>query len=212
MTTELFPSKAPGAPLMLLVGMEGEGIPVVQAARDATEADFSLVLVSGMNWEDDLTPWPAPALGRGQPPFGGKADAFLKELLEALPGIEARLGAEPQWVGLAGYSLAGLFALYAITQTDAFARAASVSGSLWYPDFVEYAEGHPVRPERVYLSVGDKECRAKLPVMRSVEDNTRRMEALYRQWDVPVKFELNPGGHFRDPEARTGRGIAWLVG
>ena len=211
MTTELFPSKAPGVPLMVLVGMEGEGDAVVRAARAVTGADFSLALVSGMSWEDDLTPWPAPALGGGQAPFGGRADAFLEELTGRLPGIVAELGAAPIWVGLAGYSLAGLFALYAITRTDAFARAASVSGSLWYPEFVEYAEKHPAQAGRVYLSVGDKECRAKLPVMRSVEENTRRMEALYRRQGVPVKFELNPGGHFRDPEARTGRAIAWLV-
>ena len=24
-------------------------------------------------------------------------------------------------------------------------------------------------------------------------------------------FELNPGGHFQEPEARTARGLAWLT-
>lgn len=37
------------------------------------------------------------------------------------------------FIGIAGYSLAGLFALYALYKTDVFTRVASMSGSLWFP-------------------------------------------------------------------------------
>ena len=39
---------------------------------------------------------------------------------------------------IAGYSLAGLFALWAAWNSGYFRRVASVSGSLWYPGFTDY--------------------------------------------------------------------------
>ena len=46
---------------------------------------------------------------------------------------------------------------------DAFARVASMSGSLWFPDFVGYATSHDMakRPEKLYLSLGDTEARTR---------------------------------------------------
>ena len=212
-TVELFPAENPGAPLILVNGEDGEGAALYEAVRAASDADFSLAAVSGLDWDDELTPWPAPGVFRGQS-FSGHADIWLRALTgEVLPAVLARLAQPPRWIGLAGYSLAGLFAVWASRQASVFSRAASVSGSLWYPGFIDWAASNAPAgaPERVYISVGDKEARARNPVMRTVEDAARRLAAMYEKEGVPTRFELNPGGHFNDPLGRMAKGIAWLL-
>ena len=59
-TVALFPSLNPGAPLVVLNGEAGEGAAVCAAVRGMTHVDFTLALVSGLCWADDLTPWPSP--------------------------------------------------------------------------------------------------------------------------------------------------------
>jgi len=211
---ELFPSINPGAPLVVLNGESGDGGAVHEAVKAVTDVDFSLVAVSGVTWDDDLTPWSAPPIAKGQPPFGGRADTYIETLTgRMLPKVLEALPVAPAYIALAGYSLAGLFALYAMYRTDRFARVASASGSLWYPDFVAFARSHaPVRqPDALYLSLGDKEGKTRNPLMRPVEDNTRALAEFYREAGIHTRFELNPGGHFNDPNGRMARGIAWLL-
>ena len=212
---ELFAPLNPGAPLVVLNGEAGEGGAVHEAVRAATDTDFSLAAVSGLAWDDDLTPWPIPPIMKGASPCAGQADAYLETLTERiLPKVLEALPVAPACVALAGYSLAGLFALYAMTRTDRFARVASASGSLWYPGFVEYAKTHaPVRqPDALYLSLGDREGKTRNPLMRTVEDNTRALADFYREAGIHTRFELNPGGHFNDPNGRMARAIAWMLG
>ena len=71
---------------------------------------------------------------RDAEPFGGQAADFLDELLnQIIPQVESSLPQPPTWRGIAGYSLAGLFALWSLWQTDAFDRAASASGRYGFP-------------------------------------------------------------------------------
>jgi len=211
---ELFPSRNPGAPLVVLNGEAGEGAAVAEALRRTTKSDFALVAVSGLRWEGDLTPWPIPPIMKGAAPCAGQADAYIDLLTgRMLPQILAGLPATPAYLALAGYSLAGLFALYAMYRTDRFARVASASGSLWYPGIVDYIQNHaPIRqPDCLYLSLGDKEGRTRNPLMRSVEDNTRLLADFYRDVGIPTALEMNPGGHFNDPTGRMARAIAWVL-
>ena len=213
-TVELFPSAGPGAPLVVLNGEAGEGGAVHEAVKAVTEADFSLAAVSGLRWEDDLTPWPIPPIMKGASPCAGQADAYIAQLTGGiLPKVLEALPAAPAYIALAGYSLAGLFALYAMYRTDRFARVASASGSLWYPDIVAFAKSHaPIRqPDALYLSLGDREGKTRNPLMRPVEDNTRALADFYREAGIHIGFEMNPGGHFNDPNGRMARAIAWTL-
>lgn len=111
----------------------------------------ALIGVSGADWNDDFTPWPAPSVFRGRADFGGDADAFLKRLTEdILPEAEAALPVAPKRRMLTGYSLAGLFAMYAAGM-GAFDEAASVSGSMWYESFLPWLEKAPAAPRRAYF-------------------------------------------------------------
>ena len=213
-TVELFPPRTPGAPLVVLNTVMGEGAATHAAIAAATDADFALAAIGGLDWNDDLSPWPCGPVFKGDGGFGGGADRYLSLLTgEILPNIIDALPAPPKYVALAGYSLAGLFALYAPHHTDVFDRVASASGSTWFPGFVEYVQTHPMArvPGRVYLSVGDREARTKNAVMRPVEDNARALAAWYRERGIASTFVLDPGGHFKDAEARVARAVAWII-
>lgn len=114
---------------------------------------------------------------------------------------------------IAGYSLAGLFALYSLYKTDVFSGAASVSGSLWYEDFKNFVLENKMKakPDRVYFSVGNKESKTLNAYMKTVENNTREIESFYRSQGIKTIFELNSGNHFQNIAGRVAAGISWLI-
>ena len=172
-----------------------------------------LIAVGGFDWNTDLTPWQAPPLRQNQPPFAGGADHFLRKLTQQLmPAVETRLSLHAKNRGLCGYSLAGLFAVWALFQTDLFSRAASVSGSLWYDDFVPFVQTHSLCavPARVDLSLGDREKRTKTPRMATNEACTLAVQQALAEKQVPVTFTSTPGGHFHEPEQRLADAISRL--
>lgn len=210
-------SDEPGAgaetPLILLIGEEGCA-QILAETRKRTSLPFTLAAVPIPDWDAQLSPWEAPRVFRGGQDFGGGAGETLEWLTgNVVPALRAALGRPGAPCCLAGYSLAGLFALYALWRSPLFSGALSASGSLWFPGFSDYAAAQPFagNPERVYLSLGDRESRTRNPVMRTVEEHTRRVHALLRDRGVNTVFEMNPGNHFQEPELRLAKGIAWLL-
>ena len=209
----LVPAARPGAPLALLLSDGDEGQRVLDELHRRTGADFSFAAVGGFDWNGDLSPWPAPGLSKRDPPFAGRADAFLETLTGGiLPGIREALPAAPAYSLLAGYSLAGLFAVWALYRTDAFAAIAAVSPSVWFPGWIGFAESHDPLAQCIYLSLGDREEKAKNPVMAQVGDCIRRQHALLEDRGVDTDLAWNRGNHFADPEERLAKGFAWCLG
>ena len=177
-------------------------------------ANLSLVALGGVDWNKELSPWPAPKAFRGGEDFGGGGPDYLREVTEEIiPAVEHRLPALPTCRVAAGYSLAGLWALYAGYQSRAFTRIVCASASLWYDGFLEFLRTRQpaVLPERVYFSVGDKEKITKNQRLATVEDATRAAADFLASQGVTTTFELNPGGHFVDAETRLARGIEWVL-
>ena len=112
---------------------------------------------------------------------------------------------------LGGYSLAGLFALWAACQTDVFRGAAAASPSVWFPGFMDYLRENPIRSGSVYLSLGDREEKTRNPVMATVGERIRETQDLLRAQGVDSVLEWNRGNHFQDAELRTARAFAWLL-
>lgn len=114
---------------------------------------------------------------------------------------------------LAGYSLAGLFAVWSAFQTDAFSRIVSASGSLWYPGFDDFSKTHPLpkRPECAYFSLGSKEARTPSRLLRRVAEGTVTVVSAFQEKGVKTVFEKNPGNHFKEPDVRMAKGIAWAL-
>lgn len=204
-------------PVVYLHVFEGDGADVWRRLGEGTRQSMALVAIEPRSWDNDLTPWPAPPTFRGARPYEGFAESQLELLGRAImPEAEALLaqhGMAPAFSALAGYSLAGLFTAWAATRCSLFECVASVSGSLWYPDFVKYVAGN--RPNstvrRAYFSLGDAEPRTRNRAMRSVLEDTRRVAERFEQFGTATRFELNPGNHFTDEDLRTARGIRWLL-
>ena len=210
----LYLSDKRDCPLIVLNTFEGGGAQVLAEARKMGGGDFSLLSVGGLDWNRDMSPWEcAPVMAQDEG-YAGGADAYLSLLLEEiLPEGLKRLPESPSWTGIAGYSLAGLFALYALYRTDTFARAASMSGSLWFPGFGDFVRSHDMKraPEKLYLSLGDKEAKTRNPYLKTVQENTEAVVQLYRDMGLDVTWELNPGNHFRDAEKRSAKGILGIL-
>ena len=165
---------------------------------------FAVVPVH-VNWFQELPPWPAPAVFKGQSDFGsGAAETLGKIIRKIVPKISGKKI-------LGGYSLAGFFALWAGYQTDLFDGIAAASPSVWYPGWDEYIVRNRCMAPTVYLSLGRQEETAGNPVMRSVGNRIREQHRLLKEQDVQTVLEWNPGNHFREPERRTAAGFAWIM-
>ena len=175
---DIFPSTETTAPTIYLNTFSGEGQKIYEAARAANYPQFALVAISDLDWNHDMAPWDSPAAFKKGEPFIGGADNYLQLLVEEIiPRAEKELAEPPVWRGIAGYSLAGLFALYAIYRTDVFSRVGCMSGSLWFPGFKEYIFSHEPkrRPDCIYFSLGDREAKTRNPVLKTVQENTEEI-------------------------------------
>ena len=178
-----------------------------------SQTEFASLTKSGVDWNKYLSLWPTDRIAKGIGPFDGKADIFLNELESEVIDELSRLKLKPSAIYIAGYSLAGLFALYSLYKSDLFDGAACCSGSLWYPRFVDFVKNNEFRkpPKRLYLSLGDKESSVKNQVFASVENKTREVYEFYKEQGIDVKFEMNPGNHMTDVEGRVVKGISSLL-
>lgn len=213
-TVSVYPAEIAGAPVIYLNTFSAEGPQVYAELRKSKLPDFSLVAISDLNWNHDMVPWDNPPIFKNADPCTGGADEYLRLLTEEiLPAAEKELAGTPRWRGLAGYSLAGLFALYAMYGTDAFSRVASMSGSLWFPGIREYILSHEAKrsPDCLYFSLGDKESKTRNPVLQTVRENTEIIQHYYQSKGIRSVFELNPGNHYNHAAGRTAAGIAWLL-
>lgn len=213
-TISLYPGGGENCPIVYLNTCAEEGNQVYQALQEKSGADVTLAVISGLDWNHDMAPWETPPIFPKDTPFTAGADDFLRLLTEKIvPEVERKLSGTVLWRGLAGYSLGGLFALYALYQTDFFSRIASVSGSLWFPGFQEYVFSNRMRkkPDCLYLSLGDRECRTKNPYLRTVQERTEQIADFCRKEGIDIVFRMNPGNHFQNGVQRTADGIAWLL-
>ena len=228
-----------------------------------------MVLVSvnnpGTGLDDELSPWPADGVWKGQAPYKGLAAEHLRWMMEeCVPQVEAEVsrfirdtqgsqangnsstrtsdanaggtgkaenagkaertnaadGTTARFLPvIAGYSLAGLFALWAAWNSGYFRRVASVSGSLWYPGFTDFIRDNAPRTglkegtglEKAYFSLGDRESHTRHPLMSRVDACTAEVVEMVRSYGIETTFEWNPGNHFDHPELRMARALAWLL-
>ena len=101
----------------------------VEIINELSDKPFSLAALMIKDWNQELTPWSAPPVF-GKIPFGSGADDTLTFITsQLLPAVQE----ETSHVILGGYSLAGLFALWASYQTDKFEGIVAASPSVWLP-------------------------------------------------------------------------------
>ena len=175
----------------------------IAAIREKTAKDFRLVACKVNSWNRDLSPWKAPAVF-GREDFGEGAAATLHKILSFCAD-------QTKTYYIGGYSLAGLFALWAGYQTNCFCGVAAASPSLWFPGFTDFMEAREILSRHVYLSLGDREERTRNPVMATVGDRTRAAYAMLQARDMDCMLEWNEGNHFKDADLRTAKAFAWVM-
>ena len=190
-----------------LQSMESEATAIAQSAHR-----FLFAAIPVASWNDALSPWKSPAVW-GKQSFGGNATDTLRFLTEqVIPTLNQQYPLpENVKIILGGYSLAGLFALWASTQTDLFYGIAAASPSVWFPGWMEFEQQRPIQTQRVYLSLGDKEERTKNIVMAAVGDNIRTLRSRLAERGTDCTLEWNSGGHFKDADLRTAKAFRWTM-
>lgn len=158
-------SSVAGAPVVYLLGDMADNSPV------QVPVGVSLVHIGVDLWEENFSPWCAPRVFAKGPNFGDGAQKTLDTLINhVIPWTESELTDPPTYRVLVGYSLAGLFSLWAgVSQQVArgcqpddvpsqpgpssqpgaphvdasvatFQRIGAVSGSFWFPGLLDYVD------------------------------------------------------------------------
>lgn len=183
------------------------------ADKAASRFNANIVLITGIDWNEDMSPWPADGVMKEKKNFSGGAGLYIKSLTEDfIPNVEQWLELKAAKRYLLGVSLSGLFALWSLSRYDGFLGVASVSGSLWYDGFVEWAGknaffGNP----KIYLSLGVKEKNAPDRRMATVEDATKAVAGLLESKGFDVTFEMVPGTHFSPVGPKFDRALEILL-
>ena len=168
--------------------------------RLAEKYGVSIVVINDVNWNDDLTPWPAEGVFKKAKPFGGQAGVFLDKLTrDIIPEAEKHLDIEKPERTILGVSLSGLFVVWSAFNTDAFTNIISISGSLWYDGFVDWTKKNTPSPsiKKVCMLLGEKEKLAKDKRMATVEECTHAAGDILREkTSASIVFELVEGTHF----------------
>lgn len=101
-------SSVAGAPVVYLLGDVADNSPV------QVPVGVSLVHIGVDLWEENFSPWCAPRVFAKGPNFGDGAQKTLDTLINhVIPWTESELTDPPTYRVLVGYSLAGLFSLWA---------------------------------------------------------------------------------------------------
>ena len=171
--------------------------------REMTAVDFRLLAVKVSSWNQDLSPWKAPAVF-GNEDFGDGAAAMLEKIKELT------VDSERTYI-IGGYSLAGLFALWSAYQIDRFSAVAAASPSIWFPDFLDYMITRQIMTGTVYLSLGDREEKTRNPVMASTGRCIREAYEHLKNVGITCTLEWNQGNHFKEPDFRTAKAFVWAM-
>ncbi len=224
-------SSVAGAPVVYLLG------DVADHSSVQVPEGVSLVNVGVDLWEENFSPWCAPRVFAKGPNFGNGAQKTLDTLIDqVIPWAESELSEPPAYRVLVGYSLAGLFSLWAGvsqqvtcgcqpgTATGApaapqpvatFQRIGAVSGSFWFPGLLDYVDqqlnGGAVGLTHAYLSLGDREARTPNPQIMHVRENAELLASKLQNAGITSTFELNRGNHFQNVEGRMQKALDWLV-
>ena len=202
----------------------------VDLIAQASPTGFAMVFFDCVEWARALMPWADDAVSRDAKVGRHAPDTlrFIEHTL--LPWLRERFGALPCIIG--GYSLGGLFALWAARNTDAFTAVAAASPSLWINGWGEYAATHPILPPKattqhstlniphsesrssaIHLSLGDREEHCRNQRMKRIGDCVRAEHALLCQQLSPTAVTLrwHGGGHFGAEAERTAEAFAWCI-
>ena len=205
-------------PVIILNTFDEDGEKIWDLSRKLNSKEYILVTISNINWNEEMSPWYMDKLYKNDSEYTGKADEYIKILVDKIVPqirnvINSELKKEISYFTIAGYSLAGLFAVYSMYKTNIFRRIISCSGSYWYPNFIEFVNSEEVKnkAEKIYFSLGNKESKVKNEMISKVEENTKYLAEFYKENGIETIYVENEGNHFQDVISRIVKGICWIL-
>lgn len=175
----------------------------VREIEKRTSKEFRFIATKVENWNDDLSPWKAPAVFKTEDFCGGAS--------KTLENIIALCADKNRKYYIGGYSLAGLFALWVACQTDIFSGVAAASPSVWFPGFIDYMKTYKIKSQNVYLSLGDREEKTRNPVMAQIGNCIKEEYRCLLENGINCILEWNKGNHFKEADIRTAKAFAWIL-
>ena len=179
-------------------------------AANATKG-FAIVFFDTVEWAKALMPWHDEAVSRDEE-VGMHAQDTLIYIEESLvPWLHERFGKLPCIIG--GYSLGGLFALWAARQSAAFCAVAAASPSLWIKGWTDYADNRSLNAQLAYVSLGNREEHCRNQRMARIGDCVRHehLTLANQIGSSATTLEWNSGGHFGNEAERTAKAFAWCI-
>lgn len=180
----------------------------------AEKYGVTIVVITGMDWQNVFSPWPAPGVPAGTPDFKGESPEFLKQLQQkVIPRIEKELGmVENVERTLVGVSMSGLFALWEWLVCDTFHNIASLSGSFWYEGFVDWVKNQPIpkKSGKGYFLLGNQESKSNVKAFSTVATDTQEILTLLAESGIDVEFQSVPGNHYANPVPRLDKAFTSL--
>lgn len=183
----------------------------IQKIEQLCHKDFAICLFNTVEWAKALMPWHDEAVSRDDDVgcYAMKTLQYIEQQL--VPWLHDKYGTLPCIIG--GYSLGGLFALWASMQTNAFEAVAAASPSLWIKGWSEYATKHKTYAHNVYMSLGKREEHCRNQRMARIGDCVREQYSTLCQQigDNRTTLVWNDGGHFGNEAERTAKAFAWCA-
>ncbi len=179
-------------------------------ATTATKG-FAIVFFDTVEWAKALMPWQDEVVSRNEE-VGMHAQDTLVYIEESLvPWLHERFGKLPCIIG--GYSLGGLFALWAARQSAAFCAVAAASPSLWIKGWADFADNSSLNAQLAYVSLGDREEHCRNQCMARIGDCVRHEHLTLTEQigTTATTLEWNNGGHFGEEAERTAKAFAWCI-
>ena len=210
---DIFPSQGSAKVCYVLIPEGAADNLTKWADKKSSESGCSFVLISGMDWNHDMSPWQAEGVMKKEKKFTGGAPMFLQSLTgDYIPYAEQIIKVKSPERYLMGVSLSGLFAIWSMARTDIFCGLASISGSLWFDKFPEWIEKTTlVSDAKVYMCLGLKEKNTSDKRMARVEDYTNEVTATLQNKGIDVTFEMVQGTHFSPVEPRFDTAFACII-
>lgn len=185
--------------------------------------NFIILTISNFSWNDDLSPYYQEDVLKNKysSDFKGKGDIFLNKIVnDILPKVREYLflkhNIKLSNIGIGGYSLAGLFALYSLYQVDIFSFALINSASLWFNNFIKYIKANKISKNvsNIYISLGNKEHLTKNSTLSKIKDLTLEVVNYLSSLDDPkikICYKENEGNHFKNNVLRVADSIIYIV-
>ena len=204
--------KAPSQTVYLLWPMP---VTAETSARLAEHYACGIAFITGIDWDNDLTPWRAPGVFQRDAPFEGKAQEFLDNLTRVIvPAIDKAMNLTPEFRTLAGISLSGLFATWQWIESPFFNNVISISGSFWYDGFTTWLRSAPIPPRggKIYLSLGDAEEDTTVARFQPVKRCTDEVADILRRAGIDVVYKMTKGNHYAPPVPRLMAALDSIIG